>query len=165
LIIDHAKTERQYEEVFLSIKEEWEKSKLKIIPFKDSLKDYVLVNTEIMQSAIEENLGTLENLQKSEYATHVSSEIGQLVVKLRRMLNHLDLWIDAQKHWVTLDPVFNSNLFDNFFGDNMNEFLEVRSQYRRIMWSSFRYQKATYNLMIDGRLPTFTKLTHFYSML
>lgn len=93
MIIDHAKTERQYEEVFLSIKEEWEKSKLKIIPFKDSLKDYVLVNTEIMQSAIEENLGTLENLQKSEYATHVSNEIGKLVVKLRRMLNHLDLWI------------------------------------------------------------------------
>lgn len=48
MIIKHANTERQYEQVFVSIKEAWEKSKLKIIPFKDSLKDYVLVNTEIM---------------------------------------------------------------------------------------------------------------------
>jgi hypothetical protein len=72
LIIEHAKTERQYEEVFNSIKEAWEGSLLKVIPFKDSLKDYVLVNTEIMQSAIEENLGTLENLQKSAYANHVA---------------------------------------------------------------------------------------------
>lgn len=62
LIIAHAQTERQYERVFVTIRDAWEKSKLKIIPFKDSLKDYVLVNTEIMQSAIEENLGTLENL-------------------------------------------------------------------------------------------------------
>ena len=52
MIIKHANTERQYEQVFVSIKEAWEKSKLKIIPFKDSLKDYVLVNTEIMQSTI-----------------------------------------------------------------------------------------------------------------
>jgi len=43
------------------------------------------------------------------------------------MLNHLDLWITAQKHWVTLDPVFSSNLFEDFFGDNVNHFLEVRS--------------------------------------
>jgi hypothetical protein len=95
LIIEHAKTERQYEGVFNSIKAAWEDSKLKVIPFKDSLKDYVLVNTDIMQSAIEENLGTLENLQKSEYANHVSEEIGKLVVKLRRMLNHLDAWVQA----------------------------------------------------------------------
>ena len=91
------------------------------------MKDYVLVNTEIMQSAIEENLGTLENLQKSEYANHVADEIGVLVVKLRRMLRHLDAWIQAQKHWITLDPVYNSNLFDSFFGDNITDFLECRS--------------------------------------
>jgi hypothetical protein len=118
-----------------------------------------------MQSAIEENLGTLETLQKSQYATHVATEIGELVVKLRRMLNHLDLWITAQKHWVTLDPVFCSNLFEDFFGDNVNHFLEVRSQYRRIMWSSYRHQEATYNLLIDGRIPTFEKLTEYYALL
>jgi len=71
------------------------------------------------------------------------------------MLNHLDLWITAQKHWVTLDPVFSSNLFENFFGDKLNHFLEVRSSYRRIMWSSFRHQEATYNLLIDDRKYTF----------
>jgi ribosomal protein S3 len=54
------------------------------------------------------------------------------------MLRHLDAWVMAQKHWITLDPVYNSNLFANFFGENMTDFLECRSQYRRIMWSSYR---------------------------
>jgi hypothetical protein len=56
-------------------------------------------------------------------------------------------------------------MFDGFFGDNITEFLECRSQYRRIMWSSYRNQKATYNLMIDERIKTFVKLTNYYALL
>jgi hypothetical protein len=33
------------------------------------------------------------------------------------------------------------------------------------MWSSYRNQKATYNLMIDERIKTFEKLTNFYALL
>lgn len=35
VIINYAHTESKYESVFLSIKSEWEKAELKIIPFKD----------------------------------------------------------------------------------------------------------------------------------
>jgi len=33
------------------------------------------------------------------------------------------------------------------------------------MWSSYRHQEATYNLLIDGRIPTFEKLTEYYALL
>ncbi len=61
-IIEHANTELKYERVFKAIKEEWSKHELKIIPYKESMDSYILVNTETLSAAIEENLTTLENV-------------------------------------------------------------------------------------------------------
>ncbi len=47
----------------------------KIIPYRDSLTDYVMVNSDMMSNAIEENLQTLEVISQSEYAAHVRTEI------------------------------------------------------------------------------------------
>lgn len=74
-IIEHANTELKYENVFRSIREEWDKTNLKIIPYRDSLTDYVMVNSDMMSNAIEENLQTLEVISQSEYAAHVRTEI------------------------------------------------------------------------------------------
>lgn len=74
-IIDHANTEAKYETIFKSICEEWEKLELKIIPFKDTANSYILVNTDTLNQAIEENLNTLESISQSEYATHIKTFI------------------------------------------------------------------------------------------
>jgi hypothetical protein len=71
------------------------------------------------------------------------------------MLEHLLLWIQAQKYWLTLDPIYNSGLFKDLFEQHTSEFLDTRLKFRRIMWSSFRRPKTTYNLMIKDRLPVF----------
>ena len=78
------------------------------------------------------------------------------------MLHHLDKWVAAQKSWVTLDPVFNSGLFKDIFGNKTTHFTDTRSQFRRIMWSSFRNPKATYNLLIKDRISTFETLSAYY---
>lgn len=65
------------------------------MPFKDSNKDYCIANTEILSDSIEESLGTLETLFKSDYAAHVRKEISELVVVLKDMLAHLDRWVQA----------------------------------------------------------------------
>ena len=116
LIINHAFTESRYESVFKSIKSEWEKADLRILPFKDSQKDYVIASTDILSDSIEESLGTLETLLKSDYAAHVKKEIEDLLSVLRQMLEHLDKWVQSQKYWITLDPIYNSGLFENVFG-------------------------------------------------
>jgi len=59
-IIEHANTEAKYETIFRCICDEWEKLELKIIPFKDTQNSYIMVNTETLNQAIEENLNTLE---------------------------------------------------------------------------------------------------------
>ena len=58
-IINQANTEQRFESVFLSIKNEWDKAELKVVPFKETLKDYIIKNTETMIDAIEENISTL----------------------------------------------------------------------------------------------------------
>lgn len=74
-IIEHANTELKYERVFKSIKEEWGKHELKIIPYKETTDGYILVNTETLSMAIEENLTTLENVSQSKFAIHIKGEI------------------------------------------------------------------------------------------
>ena len=92
IIIEHANTESKYENVFRAISREWESSTLKIIPFKESLDDYVISNTELMLDAIEENIATLEKICKSEYAAHVRDSITELRNQLTIMLDHLQVW-------------------------------------------------------------------------
>ena len=36
---------------------------------------YILINTETLSTAIEENLTTLENISQSKYAMHIKVEI------------------------------------------------------------------------------------------
>jgi hypothetical protein len=74
-IIEYANTELKYEKVFKSIKDEWEKNDLKIIPFKESMDSYILVQTETLTTSIEENLTTLETIAQSKYAVHIRGEI------------------------------------------------------------------------------------------
>ena len=70
-------------------------AELRILPFKESDKDYVIANTDILSDSIEESLGTLETLHASDYAAHVRKEIEGLIKVLKQMLDHLDKWVQA----------------------------------------------------------------------
>ena len=94
-IIDHAFTESRYESVYESIKGEWEEAELKVQPFLDSSKDYILANTQTMSDAIEANIGTLETITASSFASHIKDKIKGNIEMLRGMLDHLDKWVTA----------------------------------------------------------------------
>ena len=53
----------------------------------------MIANTDVLSDSIEESLGTLETLHKSDYAAHVRKEIEELIAVLRQMLEHLDKWV------------------------------------------------------------------------
>lgn len=74
-IIEHANTEAKYETIFRQICSEWEKLELKIIPFKDTQNSYIMVNTDTLVQAIEENQNTLEVISQSEFAAHIREDI------------------------------------------------------------------------------------------
>jgi hypothetical protein len=116
LIIEHANTELKYERIFKSIKEEWALLELRIIPFKETMDSYILVNTDSLQNAIEENLTTLETISQSKYAAHVKGEIEEWVKTLKNMLKNLEVWINAQKYWINLDPIFESASLEDILG-------------------------------------------------
>ena len=48
-----------------------------------------------MIDAIEENLGTLETISGSKFASHIRKEICELEEMLRKMLAHLKVWVQA----------------------------------------------------------------------
>ena len=67
---------------------------------------YILVNTDTLSNAIEENLTTLETICQSKYAIHVKSDIEEWIKTLRAMLRNLEIWVNSQKYWINLDPIF-----------------------------------------------------------
>jgi len=95
VIIEHANTELKYEKIFKSIKEEWEQLELKIIPYKETMDSYILINTDTLSNAIEENLTTLETISQSKYAEHVRGDIEDWVKTLKVMLKNLEIWVNA----------------------------------------------------------------------
>jgi hypothetical protein len=164
-IIDHANTEAKYETIFRCICDEWEKLELRIIPFKDTSNSYIMVNTETLNQAIEENLNTLEVISQSEFAAHIKADILGWIQKLKTMHANLEVWVGAQRYWINLDIIFNSALFADIFGDTTKQFISTRLQYQRIMWSSYRNPKAIYNLMIESRIRVFREMTVHFQVL
>ena len=81
------------------------------------------------------------------------------------MHSNLDTWIDAQRNWINLDVIFNSNLFAGTFGANTKAFVSCRLQYQRIMWSSYKNPQAIYNLMIESRMEIFRELSGHFKVL
>ncbi len=94
-IIKCANTEMKYEEVFRAIRRQWDDQELKIIPYKDSLDSYIMVDTDLLINNIEENLGTLEGIMSSPFAAHIRHDIEEQIANLRSMLKNLEVWVDA----------------------------------------------------------------------
>ena len=70
---------------------------------------YILINTETLSTAIEENLTTLENISQSKYAMHIKVEIEDQIQVLKLMIKNLEIWVSAQNHWINLDPILQSS--------------------------------------------------------
>ena len=65
------------------------------MPFKETLKDYIIMNTDNMIDAIEENIHTLSTIGSSPFASHIKSDIIVLEETLRKMLVHIKEWVHA----------------------------------------------------------------------
>jgi dynein heavy chain len=124
-----------------------------------------MVNTDTLNQAIEENQNTLEVISQSEFAAHIRQDILVWIQKLKTMHKNLETWIDAQRYWINLDIIFNSNLFADIFGSATKKFINCRLQYQRIMWSSYKNPKALYNLMIETRMQVFREMTQHFQVL
>ncbi len=57
--MEHANTEMKYERVFQAIRSDWDNLELKIIPYKETMDSYIMVNTDQLTNSMEENLITL----------------------------------------------------------------------------------------------------------
>ena len=74
--------------------------------------------------------------------------------------------VEAQRFWVNLDPIFEGeNLAAIFVGNKLNDFMDIRAQFKRIMWSTSKNPQALYNLKIASRITTFERLIEYFSSL
>ena len=147
----------------MGIRDEWERLELKIIPYKNTLDAYILVDTEMLVAVMDDHLTTLESVQKSDYAAHVRDQIQEWIQNLNIMQANLGKWVESQRNWIYLDPIFNTLQIQNVLHEEATAFLEVQSTFKRIMWSAYRKPKATYNLMIQNRVEVFEKLTGYFA--
>jgi dynein heavy chain len=98
----------KYEQIVNGIKEEWQTLDLKIIPYKNSLDAYILIETDTITSIIEDHLTTLEGVENSAYAVHVKEDVIEWIKNLKVMQSNLEKWVDAQRTWMYLDPIFST---------------------------------------------------------
>ena len=92
----------------MGIRDEWERLELKIIPYKNTLDAYILVDTEMLVAVMDDHLTTLESVQKSDYAAHVRDQIQEWIQNLNIMQANLGKWVESQRNWIYLDPIFNT---------------------------------------------------------
>jgi hypothetical protein len=115
---------------------------------------------------MEDNLTALEGIHSSRYSSHIHADVLEWVSSLKAMLRNLEIMVEAQRYWVNLDPIFEGDSFTQLFGhQDLNEFQDIRAQFKRIMWSTSKTPQAIYNLKIESRMVTFQKLITYFSSL
>ena len=78
------------------------------MPYKLKEEAYIITEAEAVFSVIDQHMTTLESVENSVYAIHVRDEIRRWIVDLKIMEAMLERWMDTQRLWISLEPIFSS---------------------------------------------------------
>lgn len=150
-ILDEAKEENRHESDLVRIRSVWESMQLEFEESRIGSNVNILVNTENLEYIIEEHIAIIDNIEHAMNADHIQAEIEDWKIKLHQMKHVITLWVSCQNAWLQLEPIFNSDHMQTTMPVESEAFVEMQTNFKRIMWAAEQTPKATFNLLVPGR--------------
>ena len=115
------------------IKDKWNAVDFAINPYKDTRDVFVLGGVEDVVTTLEDSMMTMMTITSSRFVSGIRDHVDRMESDLRLFSDTLDQWLEVQKTWVYLEPIFQSNDIRQQLPQESRKFAQVDLQFKEIM--------------------------------
>ena len=157
-ILAQADSELGFEKMVEKIENEVGEMRLKLEPFEQIANTYILVDYEIIGGLIEDYIIMLEGAEENVHALYVKREIKELLDTLQIMQKVFQKWVEAQRKWLYLQPIFGNESLQDFLPKDFEQFKTTEQIYYNIMQAAYKNPRAKANLTLKMRHQIFEEI-------
>ena len=127
-ITDQAAKEHAIRLTIQAVDEELDATKLSVVKYRDS---FILKNLSRDLSNFTECAMKINSISSNPAAKTFRERIDRLLKELNKILHFFTLWIDLQKYWAYLLPIFKQRDIERHMPDQYKKFKHINDLYRR----------------------------------
>ncbi|WIA13579.1 hypothetical protein OEZ85_007146 [Tetradesmus obliquus] len=132
-ISTEATQEAALEELLAKVTAKWAGIEFCVIPYKDSKDMYILGALDEIQVALEDSLMTMSTILASRFVAGIRPEVERVEKQLNVFSDTLDQWVQVQKSWMYLEPIFSAQDIQKQLPSEYRAFDHVHKQLREVM--------------------------------
>ena len=111
---------------------QWEAKEMVIEEYK-ATKTYVLRQSDDIQTLLDEHLNVIQQLSFSPFKMYFAEQIDKWEFNMGLMMEILEYWLEVQRTWLYLEPIFSSEDIVLQLPALSNRFSKVNATWRKIM--------------------------------
>lgn len=159
-VIQEAYEENNHETDLLDIKQTWEILEIKTVQYRNRLDTFILSDLNELKYLLHEHIIILKQLSSQILSESLQYEIHEWNTKLKSSLDNLQLWQECQKLWLFLEPLFSSSQMQDYLPKEYDNFLEIQSIFRNLVWTIRNTPRASLHLFDSSKSESLTDLIH-----
>eukprot|EP00947_MAST-08B_sp_MAST-8B-sp1_P002409 g2409.t1 len=138
---DKAAKEYQLEKMLNSMEEEWVTIDLQIMPYRDT-GTFVLKGIDELIAVLDEQITKTQGMMFSAYKAPFEERIESWNTKLQIVSDLLEEWIQVQRAWLYLEPIFASDDIIKQLPTESKRFMTVDKNWRNTLAAASRNPNA-----------------------
>ena len=132
-ISTEATQEAVLEEMLGKIKTVWQNAEFTLNPFKEQKDVFILVGVDEIQALLDDSMTTMGTILSSRFVKGIRTEVEAMEVRLRSLQNVLDEWLNVQKNWMYLEPIFSAPDIQRQLPTEAKMFLDIDKGLKNLM--------------------------------
>ncbi|XP_031787006.1 dynein heavy chain 1, axonemal isoform X2 [Nasonia vitripennis] len=133
---ESAAKEHAIEEALHKMTTEWESLRMEVIPYKDT-GTYIMKISDEVQLLLDDHAINTQQIGFSPFKAAFEEEIDDWAGKLKLAQEVILLWIDVQRIWMYLEPIFSSEDINRQLPVESKKYSTMERNWRRIMKQAF----------------------------
>ena len=120
------------EEQLVNMKADWDKLLFIIEPYKET-GTYIMKGTDEIQQMLDDHLIVTQSLSFSPFKKQFEADIDEWEASLRLAQDILEEWVNCQRNWLYLEPIFQSEDISRQLPNEWKRFSDVNKTWKDLL--------------------------------
>ena len=132
-ISTEATQESSLETLLKKVQDIWSTAEFVLALFKDQKDVYILAGVDELQVYLDDSMVTMGTIQASRYVAGIRDAVDKMELSLRTFSDTLDEWLNLQRNWMYLEPIFSSPDIAKQLPADSKSFNDVDKNWKALM--------------------------------
>ncbi|CAH1982455.1 unnamed protein product [Acanthoscelides obtectus] len=148
-IAESATKEYSIEQTLNKMMEEWENNKMELTPYKNT-GTYIMKVSDEIQQMLDDHIVLTQQLSFSPFKGPFEEKIDDWEDKLKITAEVIEEWMDVQKQWMYLEPIFTSADITRQLPAESKKYNSMERTWKRIMRNAHECPNLLLQLMLKN---------------